>query len=212
MRVAAYLLFATAAAGLTAGGDAATFLAAAAAAAAAAWFARRGGGVDCFATLDPDRPDGRMIAEAVRQSARRVLETREPVRLRLAAFTRDARPELRFDVARDGDLILTCDGRRIALSLPGVWLADHPLPLKVPHGRCLTLLLEPRGGGRVRAAADAGRSLARGHYLALAALTAIACLSDAPRLLAASLGFAFHAYLLDQESERAPCDSHVQRQ
>ncbi len=206
------ILLAVGAAGLIAGADVRTFLAAAAAATAAAWFARPGrAGVDCFATLDPLRPAGRTFADAIRQSVCRVRDTQGPVSLRLAAFTRDRRPALRLDLDRDGDLVLTCDSRRTALKLPGVWLPDHPLPLELPHGRSLTLRLEPCCGARVRVAPVAARRLPQRSWLALAALAAAACLLDVGCLLAAVLGFAFHAYLLEQQRDRAPQDKGVQR-
>lgn len=207
------ILLTTGAAGLIAGADALTFLAAAVAAAAAAWFSRLGGrATDCYATLDPDRPDGATFADAIRRSVRRVRDTQTPVRLRLATFTRHARPALQLSLRPDGDLVLSCDARTNALQLPGVWLADHPLPLRLPHGRSLTLRLEPCGAGRVRAAPDAGRRLSRLHRVALATLATAACLSDTSWLLAAVLGFALHAYLLEHQADCTPQDTEVQRQ
>lgn len=201
------------AAGLIAGADAQAFLTAAVAAAAAAWFSRLGGrAADCYATLDPDRPDGATFVDALRRSVRRVRDAQTPVRLRLAPFTRRACPALQLSLRPDGDLVLSCGARTHALQLAGVWLADHPLPLRLPQRRSLTLRLEPCGAGRVRAAPDAGRRLSRLHRVALATLATAACLSDTSWLLAAVLGFALHACLLEHQADCTPQDADVQRQ
>jgi hypothetical protein len=197
------MLSAIAAAGLISSPSAAAFLAAALAAAAAAWLLRPPPApAEGYATLDPCKPEPAVLMQAIRQAVRRAKQEERAVSLRLTAQARGGRA-LALDLTREGDLALVGAPRRAALGLPGVWLPDHPLPLALPAAGSLTLLLEPCEGGRVRAASAAPRRLRARGWAALALLAAAACLLDAGWLLSAALGFAFHAYLLQQQPERA---------
>ena len=190
------ILFATAVAGLIAGPDVHTFVAAALAAAGAAWFAHlaRAPAQKLYANLDPKNPDGALLLGAFRTALALISQTRQPVRLRIAAFTCNARPVFRLNLNRDADLELARDTRRTPLKQPGIWLPDHPLPLTLPHDRSVTLLLKPCGAGRVRA--SLARTAVRTPHWSLPLLLAIsACVLDVDWLLAASLGFAFQTFL-----------------
>ena len=199
-------LLATAAAGWIAGAGTCAFLAAAVSAALAAWLAR----VPCrsaprlFANLDPHEPDGALLLDALREALGLIRSTRKPVLLRISAFTRKDRAPFRFGLDREGDLEVCREGQRArALRQPGVWIADHPVPLTLPRDRCVTLSLTPAAAGRVRASLSPARELRGGAWLAVALLAAAACALDAGWLLAASLGFAFQACLLEHNPHRA---------
>jgi len=202
----------TAAAGLTAGGGPLVFLAAALAAAGAAWLKhlRPPDGL-CFANLDPQKPESALFLSAFRETLACARRTLRPVRLRLACFSPAPRPVLRIDLSRDNDLELACDLRKSALKQPGVWLADHPLPLVLPRTRSLTLVFEPCGASRIRVSQDAGTPCPVRHWLVLALLATAACALDLGWLLAAALGFALQTCLLEQQPQRPPQDTRVQR-
>jgi hypothetical protein len=206
------LLLVTAAAGLIAGAGAHTFAAAAAAAASAVWLQSvgRAKAQDLYANLDPEDPDGALLLDALREALALLSRTRQPVRLRIAAFARKAHATFHVSLNREADLEVSGGSRRSALKQPGVWLPDHPLPLVLPRDRSVTLLLEPCGAERVRAslAAPASRSPRSSLPLLLAAA---ACVLDSDWLLAAALGFAFQARLPDDQPERASGNPKVQR-
>lgn len=213
MTQVAAILLATASAGVLAGAHATTFLCAACAAAAATWLCRPVGPLsshDFFATLDPQRPVSTHLLEALREALSLVQSTRKSASLRLSAFTPCGRPVFRLDVNRTGDLELFCDNRRTALKMPGIWLPDHPLPLILPHARCITLLLEPCGTERIRASlADAVvRHPCPWPTIVLGVI--VACSLDTSGLLAATLGFAFQSYLLHHQAHRAADNPYVE--
>ncbi len=202
----------TAAAGWVAGAGTGTFLAAALAAAAAAWSAcRPHPGERCFTTLDPRAPDAELVLDAFRQILARVRETNRPVRLRLLARTASAGAALGLAVTPAGDVELKAGAKTHALRQPGVWLPDHPLPLRLAARRSLTLVFEPCEPRRVRVSLPRAAACRPAHWLALSLVAAAACALDAGWLLAAALGFAFQRCLLEQQGERAPDDPEVQR-
>jgi hypothetical protein len=207
------ILLATAAAGLIAGADAHTFVAATVAAALSSWLPHvaRISAQDLYVNLDPTNPDGALLLGAFREALAFARHTRQPVRLRIAAFTRNARPVFRINLNRDADLELACNARRKALKQPRVWLPDHPLPLTLPHNSSITLLLEPRGAERVRASLACAASRTPGHWSLPLLLAAAACLLDIDWLLAAALGFAFQAYLSEHQPKRANHNPEIQR-
>jgi hypothetical protein len=194
-----------AAAALIAGPTPAAWLAAALGAAAAAWRARLAGsaGTRLIVTLDPLAPDSRLVLAALREALRQLAHSRHAVSLRMAAFRATAHPRLHVCLSRDGDLEIHCDGSRVQrLRQPGIWIADHPLPLNLPRARCLTLRFNPAGGGRVRVALAAAAPLSRHGWLAVAFLIAAACVCDASGVLASALGFAAQTYLLEHHPNR----------
>jgi len=206
------MLLATACAGLIAGAEVIHFLAAALAASAAVWLKdSRSHASRCYANLDPQRPDGAVLLAALRETLSLVRRTQKPARLRLACFTPNAHPVFSLGLSRDNDLELSCDLRKSALKQPGVWLADHPLPLVLPRARSLTLVLAPCGPSRVRVSLDAGAPASSRHWLILALLASAACAFDFGWLLAAALGFALQTGLLEQQARRAPQDARIQR-
>ncbi|HPO36645.1 MAG TPA: hypothetical protein PLU38_05655 [Kiritimatiellia bacterium] len=194
-----------AAAALIAGATPATWLAAALGAAAAAWRARLAGsaGTRMIVTLDPLAPDSRLVLAALREALRQLARTRHVVSLRTAAFRATAHPRLHLSLSRDGDLEIHCDGARVQrLRQPGIWIADHPLPLKLPRAHCLTLRFTPADGGRVRVALAAAAPLSRRGWFAVVFVIAAACVCDAASVLAGALGFAAQTYLLEHHPDR----------
>ena len=204
------LLPATAAAGLIAGPATATFLAAAPAAAAAGWLAKRPLPADlCFANLDPHTPDAAMIPDALRRALDRARQTGRAVRLRLSAPLPGASAPSRLSINAKGDAEIGGRPRAVALQRPGVWLADHPLPLHLAPARSLTLVFEPCGPERVRVSLPPVAAGRPARWALLALLAAAACALDAGWLLAAALGFAFQSCLLQQQGERAADDPEI---
>lgn len=195
----------TAAAGVLAGSRFPAFAAAALSAAAAAWFARlrHSDGFYLHVTLDPDAPDSNMLADAIREALHRLRLTQSPVTLRIAALRASPNPRLSLNLTRDGDLEILCDRKRpLALGHPGLWIADHPLPLCLPHMRSLTLRLTPAGKERLRVTCGNAASVTRNGWVAILLTAVAACAFDIPGLLAAALGFAGQACLLENDADR----------
>lgn len=194
----------TASAGLLAGAGAPAFAAAALSAAAAAWFTRLGhsDGFYLHVTLDPDAPDNGMLAGAIREALSRLRLTQRPVTLRIAAFRASPHPRISLSLARNGDLEILCDRKRpCALGHPGLWIADHPLSLHLSHTRGLTLRFMPSGQERVRVACQTAAPVTHNGWIALFSVAVAACAFDSPCLLAAALGFAGQAYLLEHHPD-----------
>ena len=206
MRSAYAMLLGCAASGLIAGPGLNTFFFASVSAVLATWFARipRDSTEPVFASLDPLDPDGTLLLHAVREALNLIHRTGHPVLLRISAITRKAHPLFRMDLNHEGDLAV-CSGssRSAALKQPGVWIADHPTPLTLPNTCCVTLCLTPSGQGRVRVSLASACTFPRGLWCAVALLVLAACTFDAGWLLAATLGFAFQAYLLEQHPHRS---------
>lgn len=209
MSVVPITLFVTLAAGLIAGASLDTFLAAAVCAAIATWVTglsyrpvRR-----LFITLDPLKPDPTVLLHALRTSLEEIHRTRHPVLLRISAFTPTDRPLFHLGLNRSGDLEACCERKRpLSLKHPGIWIPDHPVPLTLPHNRCVTLFLKPSEGGRVRASLASATPLPLGAWVATVLLVLMACALDLASLLSATLGFAFQAYLLTHHSNRTETD------
>jgi len=205
------IVLSTLCAGWLAGASLGTFLAAAAAAAAAAWLPlrTRSGTHVLFVNLDPQKPEPALLMEAFRKALALIQSTGRPVRLRISAASRQPHPVFRIDIRRDGDLELLSDARRNALTLPGVWLADHPVPLTLPRTRSVTLSLEPCGAGRVRASL-AQRAAPSPYQWGVPVSAAVAAAAFGfPCLLAAALGFAAHACLLQNQADGAQQNTRV---
>jgi|LSQX01.2.fsa_nt_gb hypothetical protein len=195
----------TAAAGILAGAGFPAFAAAALGAAAAVWFARlkHSGGFYLHVTLDPDAPDNGMLAEALRAAVRQLQHTQSSVTLRIAALRASPHPRINLNLTRDGDLEVLCDRKRpCALGHPGLWIADHPLPLCIPHMRSITLHLTPAVRERLRVTCDSAASVTRNGWIAILLIVTAACAFDLSGLLATALGFAGQAYLLEHHPER----------
>jgi hypothetical protein len=196
-----------AAAGGAAGGDLRAFLGAALGAALAAWWPRLAFAADDrFAvSLEPDAPDDAVLLESVRTSIERLQRTGRAVSLRISAFRPSGRPRVWLRLTREGDLAVARDGRRERrLKRPGLWIADHPVPLELPCARCLTLRLAPsEGGRRVRASRAAAAVVPRWGWFAAALLAGGACAGGSAGLLGAALGFAVQARLFEHHARRA---------
>jgi hypothetical protein len=195
----------TAAAGILAGAGFPAFASAALGAAAAVWLARLRHSGDFYlcVTLDPDAPDSGMLAEALRTAVRRLQHKQSPVTLRIAALRASPHPRISLSLTRDGDLEVLCDRKRpCALGHPGLWIADHPLPLCIPHMRSITLHLTPAARERLRVTCGDAAFVTHNGWIAILLIVAAACAFDIPSLLAAALGFAGQAYLLEHHPER----------
>ena len=200
------MLLVTAASGLIAGAGVETFIFAAVSSVLATWFTRipRDATEHLFANLDPLDPEGTHLLHAAREALNLIRRTGHPVLLRISAISRKKYPLFRVDVNREGDLTVCSGGKRSApLKQPGVWIADHPLTLTLPHTCCATLCLTPSGQERVRASLATASTFPRGMWGAVALVAFTACAFDAGWLLAAALGFAFQAHLLEYDPHRS---------
>ena len=204
---AAYMLpLVIAVAGLLAGTCLGTFMGAALGAAAAVWRIRLAlvPVHRFFATLDPDTPDGAILLNAFRNVLDHIRDTKRAALLRVSALTASERSGLKLSLTRSGDLELACDGQRArALGQPGVWVADHPLPLDLPATHCLTLRFAPTEGGRARVSLAFVPPLARWVWAGVVALASAACAFDIGWLFTAALGFALQTCLLEHNAHRA---------
>ena len=192
-------------AGFIAGAGLDTFMSAAAGAALAVWRIRiiPSPTHRVFVNLEPDAPDGTILLQAIRETLARIQNTKRAALLRVSAFTASGHPRLSLGLTRNGDLELACDRQRPRqLGQPGVWIADHPLPLIFPHTRCLTLRFAPTDSERVRISFALVPTLSQRVWLAIGVVAAITCVLE-PRLFAATLGFACQAYLLEHNPDRA---------
>jgi hypothetical protein len=144
-----------------------------------------------------------MLAEALRTAVRRLQHKQSPVTLRIAALRASPHPRISLSLTRDGDLEVLCDRKRpCALGHPGLWIADHPLPLCIPHMRSITLHLTPAARERLRVTCGDAAFVTHNGWIAILLIVAAACAFDIPSLLAAALGFAGQAYLLEHHPER----------
>jgi len=199
------MMFATALAGFAAGPELRTFLAAAVAAAFAAWLISfpAGSEIRIFANLDPLNQDCAILQQAVREAVARIQATKRPVSLRIGAHSNARHSAIQFDLTREGDLEISRSGNRPwKLRQPGVWIADHSLPLALPQTRCLPLHLSAAGKERVRASLARPRPIPVWVWIGSASLAVIACAADLNGVLAATLGFACQAYLLEHHAHR----------
>ena len=199
------MLLATVLCGVLAGAEAPTFIAAASAAVLATWIYRipHSAARHLFANLDPLAPDGAILLLAVREALALIRQDHRPVLLRIAAIATPPQSAFRLNINRDGDLEVSRDGcRPWTLKQPGVWIADHPLPLILPHDRCLTLRLAAAGKERVRSSLAPSSPFPNGFWIAVVFLAVAACTWDIGWLLAATLGFACQAYLLEHHADR----------
>lgn len=213
------LAIATAAAGIIAGAHGHVFLAASAAAALATWLRQlhwQTPHEHAFLTLDPLDPHApALLCAAFRDRCARLQHTRRPALVRIAAPSarREATP-IQLDLAADGDLEAKVkNGRRPArLQHPGLWIADHPLPLYLPGDRCVTLTLRlSHGTRRIRASlgASAETPVPRWAWAALLLALAFGCATDTHWLTATTLGFTFQTGLLAYNGKRAHQDFQV---
>ena len=204
------LVLATAAAGMIAGARGPVFLAAALAAAVATWRRPwRRPHEHVFLTLDPHSPEtaATRLCAALRETCDRILNAQRPALVRIAALSESpSLAPIQLDLNRDGDLEFKASGQRPApLQRPGLWIAEHPLPLPLPRDRCVTLALRPSCGKRLRVvlAPFDNAPLSRRVWASLLLLLVFGCATDTHWLTAAALGFAFQTGLLAYHGKRA---------
>lgn len=208
------LLIATAAAGAVAGSSSCAFLTAALAAAAASWlaFPSLSRCRHIFVNLDPHRQDPQTLPHALRYALDEVSRSQKPLLMRISPPAGAERHDCRIDITRDYDVEIRRAGLRAAkLARCNIWIAEHPLPLKLPDTRAVTLRLSPAGRERVRVAPAAAPPCPISPWLSVTAAAA-ACLLDCVWLLSAALGFAFQTGLLQYFQKRAPTDFQVEPQ
>ena len=130
----------------------------------------------------------RTIIEETARSQRTII-------LRVAAFTSDPRFRPRLNLTPGNDIELSGAPRRQMLQHPGVWVADHPLPLDIPLTRSLTLIFSPCVGARIRVAEDTPPGIPVYAKIGGVLLIALACAFNLNPLLAATLAVIGEMYL-----------------
>ena len=141
-------------AGALAGASVVAFLVAALAVAAVRWGAAFGvtRGRCRYFILDPKASDAEGLVSAFRAVVDEATRSRRAMVLRVAVPADAVRYRLCVGLAVGGDVEVSGYPRAKALQRPGVWVADHPVPLGIPVTRSLSLAFSPCAGGRVRVA------------------------------------------------------------
>lgn len=187
-------------AGALAGVSFSLLLTAALSAAAAAWGFRLAAlfrRPAAFAALDPQAPDARVLVRALRRCVDEVCERRRGVCLRIIVPENPKRVSFTLTMGRDGDLLVVpAGGRARRLGMPGRWVADHPVPLPLPAGRCAELFFAPGGGDRARVCAGRPARLPLALLTGTFALTLAACLLGAEWLAAVLSGAGLQAAVM----------------
>jgi hypothetical protein len=148
-------------------------------------------------TFDPDAPRAQPFLQALHDLLQIALKKQRPFRIRLHHFrSASSRYTPTLELFQN-DLVMThCVERKARLNHPGIWIAEHPIPLPLPAQQALTLHVSPTRDHRVRVATEThGLAYASSHVLPLIAAMAIACLLDCNSLLAITLGMLFACLL-----------------
>jgi len=147
-------------------------------------------------TFDPDKPRGLPFLQALQHLFQTALKTGLPFRIRLHHFRTNARYAPTFELIQNDVALTHCVERKANLNQPGIWIAEHPLPLTLPARQALTLRFSPTRDHRIRVAAEK-HTFAYTPILILPLILAasIACFLDCNALLAVTLGAAFASLL-----------------
>jgi len=189
------------ASGLMTGGRPLAFLTAAAAVVLTGWIARnyRPRTRRRYLILDPQAPDAGRLAAALSTAVEEAARSRQALILRIATLTAGPRYRPRLCLTPTGDIEISGTPRKHAIGHPGVWLADHPLPLDIPLAKSLTLAFLPCAGTRVRVTLNTPPQTHRYIWLGATAAIALACYCSLNTLLAATLCCAGETYLAHRD-------------
>ncbi len=177
----------------------ASWLVAALGAVSAAWYVTRAprGALHAYVNLEPDAPDGATLQGALTQAVQRLRHTQSTLVMRITAPMTTAQGHITLELDRNLDLrILQLNQRPRLLNHPGVWIADHPLPLVLPPTHSLTLLMRSTHGGRIRVLCGATAALPPCLWIGGAILVVAACLSGCSLLLIGCVSFLSQAAML----------------
>jgi hypothetical protein len=102
------------------------------------------------AVLDPAKPDGNILAAAIREAVRTVQSLDKPIILRLIIPESPQNIRFALRMAKPMDLVLEQAGTRPrALGIGTQWIPDFPIPLALPAPSRIALLFRPTESGRV---------------------------------------------------------------
>ncbi len=141
-------------------------------------------------TFDPDEPRATPFFQALHGLLQAALKNQRPFRIRLHHFrSASSRYTPTLEMVQN-DLAMTyCVERKARLDYPGIWIAEHPLPLPLPAQQAVTLRITPTRDQRVRVAPETHHfSYTPATVLPLIVATASACFLDSDLLLAITLG------------------------
>lgn len=148
-------------------------------------------------TFDPDEPRAQPFLLALHDLLQVALKIQRPFRIRLHHFrSASSRYTPTLEMFQN-DLVMThCVERKARLNHPGMWIAEHPLPLPLPAQQAVTVHIAPTRDHRVRVTTEThGLAYASSRVLPLIAAGAIACFLDCNILLAITLGTLFACLL-----------------
>lgn len=169
----------------------AAFLAGLATPLAVKWVRARRWGLPVRVRVDPEEPRAEEVAGYLREIAVRLDERPERMRVEVVAENAGGRGiELDADGVRR--LVVRVEGGGEAkVNLRMRWIADHPLPLKLPGKK--TLYIEPVDANRFRVMEEIPFEVGNGWKIGAALLATAGVLGTAPEPAAFAAGAAIGA-------------------
>jgi hypothetical protein len=189
--------------GYVADGQGLSYLTAGVGIALSAWVMRNNllGSDNRFLILDPDTMDPAPLKEALLTILNEVRQTQKPLRLRLAPITPHARYQPQIQMNRQNEIEIVGCRKKEILPQPKVWIADHPLPLRLATEHCSVLTFSPTRGDRVRVALDATPTLSKKELALLGLVISFTALLGYHTLFSAALAFTLQSVLISKERQ-----------
>jgi hypothetical protein len=191
--------------GYVADGQGLSYLTAALGIALSAWVMRNNilDADNRFLILDPDAMDPAPLKEALLTILDEVRQKQKPLQLRLAPITPHARYQPQLQMNRQDEIEIAGCHKKEILPQPKVWIADHPLPLRLTTERCSVLTFTPTRGDRVRVALNAPHVLSKKEWMLLGMVIAFTGLLGYHAFFSAVLAFTLQSALV-----KPSADSH----
>jgi len=186
--------------GYVADGQGLSYFTAALGIALSAWVMRNNllGSDNRFLILDPDAMDSAPLKKALLTILDEVRQTQKPLQLRLAPITRHARYQPQLQMNRQDEIEIVGCRKKEIIPQPKVWIADHPLPLRLATDHCSVLTFNPTRGDRVRVALDATPTLSKKELALLGLVISFTALLGYHALFSAALAFTLQSTLISQ--------------
>jgi len=187
--------------GYVADGQGLSYLTAGLGIALAAWVMRsdQPGSDNRFLILDPDNLQPEPLKESLVAILDEVRSRQRPIHLRLAPITRQARYQPQLQLNHQHEIEIVGCTKKAIIRQPKVWIADHPLPLRLATDHCSVLTFSPTRGDRVRVALDAKTTLSKKELALLGLVIAFPALLGYHALFSAALAFTLQSVLITQE-------------
>ena len=187
--------------GYVADGQGLSYFTAALGIALSAWVMRNNllGSDNRFLILDPDAMDSAPLKEALLTILDEVRQTQKPLQLRLAPITSHSRYQPQLQMNRQDEIEIVGCRKKEILPQPKVWIADHPLPLRLATEHCSVLTFSPTRGDRVRVALNATPTLSKKELALLGLVIAFTALLGYHALFSATLAFTLQSTLISHD-------------